>query len=285
MSLSWDAIRRIAWTGLFAVVFTAVISDVWGALLFTNLRVSPALPWSAIAHALVLAGVWTFLDGSWGPVGSRPARRALLRAREVPTEVLSLAIIAGLLGIAALAGLWIVLHRLAVTPTNPLPDFSRYPALTVGAALVTASISGGVSEEAGFRGYFQGALEGAGLGWAAVVIPALVMAPEHALTQGFVWPNLLFYLLVDVMLGSLAYLTGSILPGIVVHAVGLLAFFTLVWPHDARRALHGLVGGTDVELWLAIVQTAVFGVLSLGALVWLARTARSARTANNRVRP
>jgi hypothetical protein len=76
------------------------------------------------------------------------------------------------------------------------------------------------------------------------VIASLLLAPRHALTQGFVWPTLVFYLFADVMLGVLAYLTQSILPGIVVHAIGLLTFFTLVWPNDATRRL-AVSGGSD----------------------------------------
>jgi heme A synthase len=102
------------------------------------------------------------------------------------------------------------------------------------------------------------------------VLTALVMAPEHALTQGFAWPVLLFYLCVDVMLGATAYLTQSILPGVVTHSAGLLVFFTLVWPGDALR---NAVGSGDNNLWLAIhsAQAIIFATLALLAFLRLAR--------------
>ena len=46
----------------------------------------------------------------------------------------------------------------------------------------------------------------------AILITVLVIAPEHAQTQGFVWPTLLFYVVVDVMLGATTLLPQSILP-------------------------------------------------------------------------
>jgi membrane protease YdiL (CAAX protease family) len=278
--LSWETIRRIVWTGVFAIAFTAAMSGLWAVLLLANLRVSPALPWSILVQSLALWAAWTVLGGGWGPSGSRAARRELLRAYKLPTRVLGWAVVAGLLCVAALAGLWIVLHRLVATPSSPLPDTSRYPALTVGAVFVAASISGGVSEETGFRGYFQGSLERAGLGWGAPLIPALVMAPLHALTQGFAWPNLLFYMLVDTMLGALAFLTGSIRPGVIVHALGLLVFFTLIWPGDASRPMIA-TSGPDRAFWLAIMAAVLFGALSLAAFTRLARLAdaRLARAA------
>jgi hypothetical protein len=139
--------------------------------------------------------------------------------------------------------------------------------------LVMASLVGAVTEEAMFRGYFQGILEGTVGGAVAILITALVMAPEHAQTQGFVWPTLLFYLVVDVMLGATALLTKSILPGIVTHSIGLLAFFTLVWPGDVIRQVVG-GGTTELWFWLHGAQTLVFAVLAILAFIHLARISR-----------
>ena len=79
----------------------------------------------------------------------------------------------------------------------------------------------------------------------AIMIAALAIAPGHGLTQGFVWPTLLFYLLVDVTFGVSAHLTDSILPGMVVHSVGILIFFVFIWPHDATRRSVGKAARTD----------------------------------------
>jgi len=79
-----------------------------------------------------------------------------------------------------LANIWIVLHRLVATPGNPLPDCSELPLLTALVSLAIASISGGVSEEVGFRGDFQGELERCGLRPFATLVAALVMSPEDA---------------------------------------------------------------------------------------------------------
>jgi hypothetical protein len=111
-------------------------------------------------------------------------------------------------------------------------------------------------------------LEGTVGGVAAILLTALVMAPEHAQTQGFVWPTLVFYAIVDVMLGATAYLTQSILPGLVTHGIGLLVFFTLVWPGDAFRPV---IGNGATELWIHAAQTLVFAVLAILAFVHVAR--------------
>lgn len=272
----WGTVSAGLWTGALAVVMTGLVSGVWGGLLLTNLRVSPMIPWAAVTMAALLWLLWSYLGGRWAPSSTQAARRGLLRGGPLPRPVLAWTVAAGAVWIGFLANFWIVLHRLVATPSNPLPDFSRLPVFTVWISLAMASISGGVSEEAGFRGYFQGALERRGLGPLAIVVAALVMAPQHALTQGFVWPNVLFYLLVDLMLGMLAYVTQSIRPGVIVHAIGLFVFFGLIWPHDNERRLLG-AAGPDPAFWLAAGLAAVCAVASLGLLAYAARLAARMR--------
>ena len=264
---------RILWSGAFAILMTAIVSGVWAALLLTNLAHGAAVPWSSLVMGLLLWALWSFLDGKWGPGRSREARREYLRAAPLPRRVYSWALVAGLLWVVFLGGFWIVLGQMVSVPGNKLPDFSALPTLTVIATLVTACASGAVSEEAGFRGYFQGALERSGFGAAAILCTALLMAPIHALTQGFVWPTLVFYLLVDAMLGALAYLTKSIRPGVVVHAVGLFAFFGVIWPRDKDR-LPIWQSGADIWFWIHLGQAVLFAILSLFALKRLAQVAK-----------
>ena len=263
---------RILLSGALAIAMTAIVSGVWAGLLLTNLAHAPAFPWSSLAMGLRLWALWSFLNGKWGPMKSRRARRESLRAAPLPRRVYSWALATGLLWLIFLAGFWIVLEQVAGVPGNKLPDFSALPLSTVIAILAVASASGAVSEEAGFRGFFQGALERSGFGVAAILCTALLMAPIHALTHGFVWPTLLFYLLVDAMLGALAYFTKSIRPGVLVHAAGLFIFFGVIWPRDKDR-LPISQGGADIWFWIHLAQAVLFAALSLFALTRLAKVA------------
>jgi pimeloyl-ACP methyl ester carboxylesterase/membrane protease YdiL (CAAX protease family) len=257
---------------VLALVLTMAVGGIWAALLVVNLSRSPAVPWSVFVMALILWMIWRYLDGRWPPRSTSEARRRSLRARRLPGRVFAWAVVAGLLSIVSLTGFWIVLFQLVKAPGNALPDFSRYPLPTVALVLVMASLVGASMEEAGFRGYLQGALERRLGGVAAIAIAAVVLAPGHGLTQGFVWSTLLFYFFVDVMFGTTAYLTKSILPGIVVHTVGLLTFFGLIWPHDKARRLIA-EGGADTWFWIHAAQAALFLALAILAFRHLARVA------------
>ena len=207
--------------------------------------------------ALLLWLTWQYLGGAWWPRSTSRIRQHYLRAHRCSGLVFAWAV-AGLLSTVALAGFWIVLFQLVKIRGNPVGDFSEYPVIIVALVLGMASLIGITTEEAGFRGYFQSRWKKESGAPLAILTAALVIAPGHGLSQGFAWPTVLFYLFVDVMFGTMASLANSILPGIVVHFVGLVVFFTLVWPHDATRRFVK-EDGSDPWFWIHVRS----GALSL----------------------
>jgi membrane protease YdiL (CAAX protease family) len=269
-------IPAVVWSGALAFVLTVVAGGVWTVLLISNVATSPAIPWAVVVMALLLWVMCQYLSGKWGPQSTSEARRRYLRARPLSGQVFAWALVAGLLSIMALVGFWIVLFQLVKIPTRVLQNFSGYPLLTVTLVLVMAALVSSLAEEVGFRGYFQGILEHKVSGLVAIVIAALLIAPAHGLTQGFVWPILLWYFFADVMFGAMAYYTKSILPGIVVHSIGLLIFFTLVWSYDAQRRLVWETGA-NTGFWIAAAQAIICTVLALLAFSQLASVTRRVR--------
>jgi hypothetical protein len=70
--------------GLLALAITILAGGIWSALLVTNLRSSPAVPWSVPAMALLLWLAWSYLGGSGWPRSTSEARRRYLRANRNP---------------------------------------------------------------------------------------------------------------------------------------------------------------------------------------------------------
>ncbi|HEX5274885.1 MAG TPA: CPBP family intramembrane glutamic endopeptidase [Candidatus Rubrimentiphilum sp.] len=246
---------------VFAFLLVGITGGVWSFLLLENLRISPALPWCVPVMGILLWVLWQYLSGDWGPKRTAAYRSKALRANALPAPVFLTAAIAGLCAVLSLAGLWMLLSRLTVMPAHLLPPFSQYPMLTVALILLMSPLVNAIAEEAAFRGYVQGMLEPRIGGAAAISATALLMLPAHGFTQGFAWQVVLFYLLIDLVFGALAYLTDSIVPGIVTHAAGLLLFFTVIWPSPASR----------FSPWESTAAFAVFGLVSIVAYMRLAR--------------
>lgn len=275
-SLAWRRTVAVLWAALLALLVAGVASVVWGGLLLTNLTTSPAIPWAVVVMAVVLWLLWRYLGGSWWPRSTSSQRRALLRWRPVPRSVLGWALLAGALSLLALVGLWIVLVELTHVGGNPtIPGAATTPAVTLVLALVMGSLVSSLTEEFAFRGYAQVTLERAFGGVAAVAISSLFFMLYHGPTQGFAWSKLLFYFLVGVVFGTIAFLTESTLPAWPVHLAGDLTFFFLIWPNDAARRFvwHD---GADAAFWLYLALSVVFTVLAILALVQLSHTARVA---------
>ena len=274
-----STILRIIGLGVLALVIALFPGGVWTALLITNLRISPNIPWAVVAMGVFLWALWRYLGG-WGPPrANSETRHWLLRATAIPLPVFGWAIFAGMLSIVALAGFWIVLLQWVKAPLHTLPDFSKYPLLTVVTVVVMACVVSSVPEEAGFRGYFQSFLEERLPAAGAIILSSVALAPGHCATQGFVWPVVLFYFLVDSMLGTMAYLTKSILPSVAVHFIGLLIFFTLVWPQDGTRPLLREVG-PGLWFWIHLAQLVICGLLAFLCFRRLTRVTRAFRTAS-----
>jgi membrane protease YdiL (CAAX protease family) len=258
--------------GLLAFAITILAGGIWSALLVTNLQRSPAVPWSVPVMGLLLWLMWSYLGGKGWPQSTSDARRHYLRANRRSARTYLWSFAAGVLSVVALAGYWIVLFRLVKMPPNALPDVSSYPRMTVALMILMGSLVAPFMEEAGFRGYFQVALEREFRGSVAVAVSSLVFALAH-FAHGILWPKLLVYFLVGVAFGATAYLTNSTLPAIVPHIIGDLTFFTLVWPHDAARRLV-FDSGTDIWFWIHVAQAIVFTLLAVSAFQRLARESR-----------
>ena len=228
---------------------------------------------------IVLWLFWQYLGGKGWPRSTSDARHRYLRANRVPGSVLSWTLVAGLLSIVSLAGLWIVLFQLVKMPPNVIDDFSKYPALTAVLVVVIASLVSPLTEEAAFRGYCQSILEREFAGPPAILISTVFFTAAHVV-HGLLWPKLLVYFLVGVVFGVTSYLTKSVLPGLLVHVIGDLTFFIFVWPHDAARRLVWETG-TDPWFWIHVAQAAALAALAIPSFLKLSNVSQGLRAGSD----
>jgi membrane protease YdiL (CAAX protease family) len=244
---------------LIGVLIASVGTFVWGALVTVNLQIGRGIAWSAVAMAAFLIVYWRWLGGAGWPARTASARARRLRAHRVDARRWRLALVAGVASAIALAGLWTLLSRASQFAPNALPDTSAMPLAFTAPLLLMGSLVAPLCEEAGYRGYLQGALEERYGPWIAIAVSALVFAAAH-LTHGLVWEKQLIYALGGVVWGASAVLTRSILPGIVAHAITDVLFFTCVWPYDGARAPLAADTGAALAATAALMGAATAAV-------------------------
>ncbi len=269
-------LRAVIWS-VIASLISVFGAGIWTALITSNLNTTPALPWAIPVMAFILWLMWQYLGGKGWPRQTAEARRLYLRANRVSRSVLGWALLASILSVIALAGLWIVLVELGGAGGNPtIPDYSRYPRLIVVLGLLMGSLVSPLTEEAAFRGYAQVKLERVFPAGTAIVIASLLFMFWHGPTQGFIWSKLLFYFVVGVVFGVTACLTNSSLPAIPAHILGDLTFFFLIWPYDMTRPLVWR-DGADIQFWIYVAQAVIFTTLAILAFHRLARITKGLR--------
>ncbi len=230
------AIRVVLWAiGTGLVVTLLAGSTPFGLLLPLNAEHHPEIPWLAVGELVFVLGFLTWLSG-WGPPRSTAKARSFhlrLWRREEDRPGGSGAAVLPIIGLIIAIDLFYILASNAAGP-RALPDVSGYPTTSIRiSALIMGALLSGVGEEAGFRGVMQSQLERFGP-TVAIAVTSVMFAAAH-LTHGWsVVPLMPGYFLLSVLYGLLAYRTGSILPGMALHALGDLAvaYFVTLGGHS-----------------------------------------------------
>jgi membrane protease YdiL (CAAX protease family) len=220
-----------------APIVAFVVLNVGSALgvlpLFGNTKLLTSVPWALPATLVIMWAFWLYATGSGYPAATRAYRAAMTRDKTLSAQVWRAAMLAVFASLIATWSLRLVLpSMLPVAPPSLSIDIRVYPVTTaIGLALALA-VSAGIVEEIAFRGYLQKSLEDA-----YGIVPALVLtgvAFWYAHADKVTATHLPFHLTVSVLLGTATYLTRSLLPAIIGHALGdALLIPAYVYHHPA----------------------------------------------------
>jgi hypothetical protein len=254
--------RALVVSGGIGLAITFVPQGIWSALIASNLRLTPRVPWAVLVMTVMLAIAGRYLRGRWPKSRTSGTRRGLLRPTAVPRRVLLTALTAGASAMVALAGCWTVCASVVRMPGSVLPDLSSYPWWTAAPAVVMGALISPLCEQAGVFGYWQAALEQEFASPMPVLLAAMTFAGfPHPPAQAAAWVKLPFFFFTGLTFSLMAYYTQSILAGLVIHVVGLFMFFVFVWPADSTRPLVSDVG-TGGWLWTHVAQIVIFAALA-----------------------
>ncbi len=269
---TWKRLPVVVRAILGGLAIVAVGVAPWSALAAANLRVASSFPWAAIVGLIYLTLLWNWLGGRGWPRSSGEDRRRYLRAHGVRGRMLAWSAISGTLFAAALVAMTVTGWMLAAVPASRLDEFATlrtYPWWTTTPLLLTSSLVAGVVEEAAFRGYMQVPLERRHGPVVAILVVAAVFALIH-----FPSPVALpAFVLGSAGWGVLAFLSGSILPGVVLH--GLVNASVWIWALSNRASLErvlalnvlrdgpGATFGLSVGVTMALATAAVLAFVNL----------------------
>jgi membrane protease YdiL (CAAX protease family) len=241
-----------------------------------GLQFTPGVPWFLGGTAIWLAAFWMYLDGRWWPNSTRAIRRRNLRGRSPSLRVWFRSLAAGGLGMVSVLCGALLTGLVADLPPAALDapfDLSSFPWWTRFAFLLNIAMVAGVVEEAGFRGYML-SIVGRRHGWVVGILSVAVLFYLVHLSHAYATAAFIpFFMAYSLLHGVLVFLARSIVPSVVLHAVG----DSLILPMQ-----YGLVPnplGSSVSNHVLVV---VGSALASGLLLWrLARTTRGDRRGSN----
>jgi membrane protease YdiL (CAAX protease family) len=169
-----------------------------------------------------------------------------------------------------------VVRRLVAWPAAAEEFPARLSGLFIVITLVTSAVVAGVSEEAGFRGYMQRMMERRYGPAFAIFVTSIVFGLAHV-THGLRPLPLLFDGLWGALYGILAYLSGSIIPGIILHSSLDSVEFLAVWKGALGSRPLIWQSGIDKQFLLVAAVALIFTPVAVWAFRRLAALTRDER--------
>lgn len=216
-------------------------TKIWSILALSNIRLSPKIPWSILIMSIVLWFIWNYLDGKWIPKSTQELRHLWMRANSVePIKRKWSWVSAVLVGITILF-LIIISTKIIDSPSGQIDQIERisiYPKWTILSLIIMTSLVAGIIEEIAFRGYIQKPLELKYSPKIAIIVVALFFTVLH-LPNATITPHLMpIFFIGSLAWGILAYLTNSIIPGVVIHCSIDLVSYIWIWRNlDSAKSM------------------------------------------------
>lgn len=265
IATAWGRLPYTLRAVLVGLAVTAAGTIPWVFLSLVNVRTSPHVPWAGPLTAVWLWLYWRYLLGHGPPRATAALRRERLQIRPLAARTWGWALLATTSGFAALIAFSLAASRVApILRRADVSELDRYPFALVITGLVMTAVVAAVSEEAGFRGYMQSALDRR-LGTAAsTALVAAVFGLIHV-SHGLAPAGLVINAAASVVLSLTARRTNSIRPGIVVHAASDILVPLYVWTRRGAAAPHAAPPHGPDGLFVA--QCAI-GVASVALSAW-----------------
>lgn len=244
----------------FGVSTLGVVS--WG-LVVSNVP----LDWAFVPMGAILILYWMYFSGNWKPSNTKVFRRFCMRRTKLKRPIW----IWGLLAAFFTVILWhyglILTFRIAEFQPETFKifrDINATSSWTSWSLVLMGSLSAGICEEIGYRGYMQAPLEQKFGPIAAISITSVIFVVIHlhqAWASGFV---LVQMFIISFMAGYLAYATKSLLLGIIAHVALDIINFSYWWSDVAGTFAHKPISMTGVDnhfiitIMVVLLSTALF---------------------------
>ena len=218
--------------------------------------------------AIVLFLLWKYLDGQWLPKSTQKTRQLWMRANTVPLNKRKWSWISAVLLGATILSFILLGIRITDVPSGQIDQIERisiYPFWMIFSLITMTSVVAGIIEEISFRGYMQKPMEMRYGPKLAILIVALFFTLLH-LPNATITPQLIpIFFIGSIGWGVLAYLTNSIVPGVIIHIAVDITSYLWIWRNlEYAKTMYSesiLKNGIDSSFMILIFVLLLLSIL------------------------
>jgi membrane protease YdiL (CAAX protease family) len=260
IAMAWNKLPLIIRSVLTGFTVSAIGITIWSLMLS-----GIAAPWSILPMIVALWAYLGFFSGRWDSKKGIKTKEFNFRLIKLSSSVWKWGIVAAILFVIIVQASFVITFRIVDFPSEKFTaDYKildSMPVWVAWATLIMGSIVAGICEETGFRGYMQAPLEKKYGPSTAIIITSVIFMLIH-LSHSWASAILPHIFFASVLLGILAYKTGSLIPGIIGHSI-LDIFDYSVWWSDITGGFHKqTIFKTGIDLhfivWVMIFILALF---------------------------
>jgi membrane protease YdiL (CAAX protease family) len=223
-------------------------------------------PWSVLLMGTVLIFFWMYFSGKWKPSNTQAFRKFCIRQTNLKGPVWIWGLIAAFLIFLFVNASFMLTFRLVEFQPEIFKNLSALndlPALQAWSIIIGISITAGVCEEIGYRGYLQKPLEQKYGPIVAISISSIIFIVIH-LNQAWLGSIMVPIIPISIMIGYLAYATNSLIPGIIAHVCFDIILSSYWWSDvigTFERKPISMTGADNhfiIILMVVLLSTALF---------------------------
>jgi membrane protease YdiL (CAAX protease family) len=224
----WNKVPLIIKAILIGFLVSSVGIGIWSIML---LRFTA--PWSILPMIIALWAYCKFFSGGWSNKNAG-IKKENFRSIKPSSSVWKWGLTGAIFFVVVVQASFVITFRIIEFPaerfTADYKMLDTLPEWVAWAILIMSSIVAGICEETGFRGYMQVPLEKKYGPAVAIILTSFIFMALH-LSHSWALPILPHIFFASVLLGLLAYRSGSLIPGIIGHSI-LDVFDYSVWWSD-----------------------------------------------------